>query len=120
MWNYSQSTGELEHDGVEVAIGYSGLGLDKDQPDDQGVVGMGPIPQGEWIIGPAAESRTLGPVVMALWPAAGTDALGRSEFFIHGDSLEHPGQASHGCIVLDHDARVAISESGDTALTVRA
>jgi Protein of unknown function (DUF2778) len=120
MWQYSQSSGALLHDSVPFAVGYSGLGLDKDEPDDEGVVGMGPIPQGQWMIGPPADSPTLGPHVMPLLPAVGTDALGRSGFFIHGDSLTHPGQASHGCIVLDRTAREAISASGDTTLTVTA
>jgi Protein of unknown function (DUF2778) len=118
MWTYSQSTGEMEHDGVLVGTGYSGLGLDKDQPDDQDVVGMGPIPEGQWIIGNAATSPTLGPLAMPLFPDGGTETFGRSQFFIHGDSLEHPGQASHGCIVLDHNTRQAIIDSGDKALTV--
>lgn len=118
MWQYSQSTGKLSHDGVAVAVGYSGLGLDKDVPADQGVVGQGPIPQGAWTIGLAADSPTLGPHVMPLWPLVDTDALGRSGFFIHGDSLDHPGEASHGCIVLPREAREAISASGDNTLTV--
>jgi hypothetical protein len=120
MWTYSQSTGELSHDGELVGIGYSGLGLDKDQPDDEGVIGQGPIPQGEWIIGTPGDSPTLGPLAIPLWPQVGTETFGRSGFFIHGDSLEHAGQASHGCIVMDHDVRQAIVDSGDTALAITA
>ena len=118
MWTYSQTSGELYHDGVLVGTGYSGLGLDKDVTADQAEVGLGPIPQGLWTIGPRGDSPTLGPCVMPLWPAEGTETFGRSGFFIHGDSREHPGQASHGCIVLDPLTRLKIADSLDTALTV--
>lgn len=120
MWTYSQSTGELFLDDVHVGTGYSGLGIDKDDPEAQDEAGIGPIPQGRWIIGKAGNSATLGPLAIPLWPAAGTETFGRSSFFMHGDSLEHPGQASHGCIVLDHATREAIIASGDQALTVTA
>ena len=120
MWTYSQSTGELSHDGVLVGAGYSGLGLEKDDSGAQDEAGVGPIPQGSWMIGNAGNSPTLGPLAIPLWPAAGTETYGRSGFFIHGDSLDHPGSASHGCIVLEHNVRLAISQSDDKALTVTA
>jgi hypothetical protein len=120
MWTYSQSTGELSKDGKLIGRGYSGLGADKNQPQDQDVVGRGPIPQGEWIIGPVHNDPSLGQHVMALSPRPGTDTLGRSGFFIHGDSASHPGEASHGCIVLARSLREAISSSEDNDLTVTA
>jgi hypothetical protein len=120
MWSYSQSTGELTHDGVQVGTGYSGLGSGKDNPALENVPDVGPVPEGEWTIGPPEDSPELGPHVMALEPKPGTETFGRSGFFIHGDSLEHPGQASHGCIVMPFPVREQISASGDTDLTVTA
>lgn len=118
MWLYSQSTGKLSHDGELVGTGYSGLGLDKDVAADQNIEGRGPIPQGLWFVGKLGNSPTLGPGVMPLFPDNGTETFGRSGFFIHGDSLEHPGQASHGCIVLGYYLRRTIANSGDNELTV--
>jgi hypothetical protein len=120
MWTYRQSTGLLSRDGVKCGIGYSGLGGGKDQPADQDARGEGPIPAGAWTIGPPHADPQLGPHVMALTAAAGTETFGRSAFFIHGDSLAHPGQASHGCIVLSFSMREQISASGDNDLTVTA
>ena len=119
MWTYRQSTGELiDSSGEIVATGYSGLGDDKNNPADQGIQGHGPIPQGVWSIGPAETNPQLGPLAMPLTPDPSTDTLGRSGFFIHGDSIAHPGQASHGCIILDHPTRVLLSESDDKSLQV--
>jgi Protein of unknown function (DUF2778) len=118
MWTYSQSTGELARDGKIYGKGYSGLGDDKDVPADQAVVGEGPIPQGEWIIGPARNDPKLGQHIMPLAPKPGTQTFGRSAFYIHGDSIAHPGQASHGCIILAFALRDEISFSNDIDLTV--
>jgi hypothetical protein len=124
MWTFSQSTGSLARvvDGVTKVwgTGYAGLGLDKDNPADQAVVGQGPIPEGAWTIGEAHNDPTLGQHVMALSPRPGTVTFGRSGFFIHGDSLQHPGAASHGCLVLSYALREEISFSGDIDLTVTA
>jgi hypothetical protein len=51
-------------------------------------------------------------------PDRGTETFGRSEFRIHGDSIAHPGMASHGCIILPRAVRDAIWRSGDRALEV--
>lgn len=120
MWTFSQSTGELAREGKVFGTGYAGLGEDKNVPADQAVVGKGPIPQGQWTIGPAKNNSTLGQHVMELEPKPGTETFGRSGFYIHGDSLQHPGQASHGCIVLAYALREQISFSADIDLTVTA
>lgn len=43
---------------------------------------------------------------------------GRSGFLIHGDSIAHTGQASHGCIILPRSVREQIAASGDDELEV--
>lgn len=118
MWIYSQSSGQLKRYGSVVASGYSGCGDGKNNPKLEHIPDMGPIPRGSWYIGRPADSIKLGPHVMALYAEQDVPTFGRSGFYIHGDSLENPGEASQGCIVIDHDARIAISESGDNELTV--
>ena len=118
MWIYAQSTGNISRNGAVAGQGYSGFGEGKNNPAMQAVVDVGPIPQGVYRIGPPHDTTTHGPHVMDLTPAPGTDTHGRDGFLIHGDSLEHPGAASHGCIILGHDLRVKISGSGDGQLQV--
>lgn len=118
MHQWDQSKGEWTHNGVVLGHGYSGLHLGKNNPAMQAAVGVGPIPQGHWIIGKAYPSPNTGPYTIMLTPKGGTDTKGRSEFRIHGDSVAHPGEASHGCIILPPDVRHAIIATGDTDLTV--
>lgn len=118
-WSYSQTSGELSHDGILVGTGYSGFGPGLDNPDLQDVQNVGPIPQGLWTIGPAEDRPgTLGPCVMPLTPYDGTDTFDRSGFYIHGNSSAHPEGASHGCIVMGPDIREQVAESGDPLLEV--
>src|SRR5581483_10402667 len=98
MWVYTQLNGDISHDDEHVGFGYSGFGEGKNDPTDEEKVGIGPIPIGRWIIGEPHDTPTHGPYVMPLTPAMDTQTFGRSGFLIHGDSLERPGQASHGCI----------------------
>lgn len=55
---------------------------------------------------------------MPLTPAPGNTMYGRTDFWIHGDSIEHPGLASLGCLCLPHAARVLIAASAATRLLV--
>jgi hypothetical protein len=116
MFTYNQSTGLLTRDGTMIAAGYSGHGDGRNNPAMEATRLVGPIPCGLYHIGPAFHaSTTLGPVAMRLMPVS-HDALGRSGFFIHGDSVK--GDASHGCIVLPRPVRLFIAHSGDKDLTV--
>lgn len=121
MFNYSQATGILTHDGAEIGQGYSGHDAGKDNPALQDVHNVGPLPQGLWSIGaPEDRTGTLGPFVMPLSPVAGTETFGRSGFFIHGDSSAHPLEASHGCLIFSRGIREQIAASGDNLLQVTA
>ena len=120
-WTYSQKSGELEQDGKPVATGYSGAGAGKNNPALQNVPNVGPIPQGDWtIVGPPTDTSDHGPYVLKLNPVAGTETFGRSGFLMHGDSKEHPGYASHGCIILPRSVREQVWNSGDSELEVLA
>ena len=118
MWTYDQSTGALSRDGAPIGDGYSGFESGKNNPEMQNVHDVGPIPQGRYEIGPPHDTTTHGPHVLPLTPLDGTDTFGRDGFLIHGDSIAHPGAASHGCIILSRDLRNLISDSGDPELEV--
>lgn len=118
MFYFNTVTGELKHDGLHLGFGYSGRGDDKLKQASENIPMRGPIPRGLWTIGPAYEHPVLGPIVMNLDPSLKTNTFGRSLFRIHGDSIEHPGDASDGCIVLQLTLRKIVAASGDRALTV--
>jgi len=56
--------------------------------------------------------------VLKLNPAPSTDTHGRGGFLMHGDSKEHPGSASHGCVILPRAVREEVWNSGDRELEV--
>lgn len=118
MWKWDQSAGELSRDGSFVSRGYAGRGRGKNNPAMQAAIGIGPIPRGRWRITGVHDSPNTGPFTIILEPAAGTNTCGRSAFRIHGDSIAHPGEASHGCIVLPRAVRERIMRSSDRDLEV--
>lgn len=119
-WTYYQASGKLSHDGADIALGYSGAGEGKNNPADQEIHNVGPIPRGSYTINAPQDTVTHGPYVMPLTPDPENEMFGRSGFLIHGDSVVHPGTASEGCIILPRNIRERIWASGDTALTVTA
>lgn len=118
MWRYDQKSGSISLDGFQHGIGYSGHGEGKNNPLMEAVHEMGPIPRGTYEIGPPHNTVTHGPYVMSLTPNRETNTLGRSGFLIHGDSIEKPGTASRGCIILSRVIRQEIWESGDHEVEV--
>jgi hypothetical protein len=118
MWVWDQSAGKLFHNDEFICRGYAGSGPGKNNPELQSAVGVGPIPRGDWLLTGVCNSKNTGPFTINLVPKAGTDALGRSAFRIHGDSKFHPGAASHGCIILPRAIRELIWQSGDHSLSV--
>lgn len=117
MHVYQQKTGKWERNGVYWATGYSGFRQGKNNPAMEAVRGVGPVPRGLYKIGFAFTSKNTGPVAMMLTPA-GHNALGRQALEIHGDSSEHPGEASHGCIILPRPIRERINADTDRFLQV--
>ena len=116
MWTYEQATGKLSHDGADVATGYSGAGDGKNNPADEAIQGVGPIPTGSYTIGQPYDTTTHGPFVMRLTPAADNQMDGRSGFLMHGDNATHT--ASQGCIIMPRNVREQVAASGDMDLTV--
>lgn len=102
---YEQSTGLLRSgDGRVLAQCYSGYQNGKNNPAMQNVIGVGPVPQGGYTLtGPEAagpgETSPHGPYVIRLVPDPENEMYDRAGFLIHGDSIQHPGTASHGCVI---------------------
>lgn len=118
MWVWSDAEGTLSRNGRIVSRGYSGLGRGKNNPSMVAAIGVGPIPPGMWrIVGLAKDDHT-GPYSIILEPEPGTDTLGRAGFRIHGDSISHPGEASHGCIILPRAVRNEMIASHDDLVCV--
>ena len=118
MWIYRQNTGCLWNDaGDMVGIGYSGGGEGKNDPTKQSVRSVGPIPRGLWVIGEAYNSKRIGPVAIPLYEHL-HNALERTYFRIHGDSISNPGNASLGCMIFPRRVREAIIVSKDRLLKV--
>lgn len=112
---YKQSDGELRLDGEFEGYGYSGTGMGRNNPAAENIPSVGPIPRGNYSIGPAYDHPTLGPIVFNLEPV-GHDAHGRSAFRIHGDSANH--DASHGCVVCGRTIRERIRDDSEHDLEV--
>jgi len=98
--------------------GYCGKGSCKDNPAAESVVNEGPIPVGWYTIQAPVDTDEHGPYVLWLTPDPTNVMYGRSGFGIHGDSIDDPGSASEGCIILDRNEREAIWGSGDNRLEV--
>lgn len=112
-----QREGRLYDEKGWVCNGYSGHGKGVNNPDMQDVPDVGPIPSGTYAIGQTEDSIKLGPHVHAVTPLPGTRTYGRSGFYIHGDSMEHPGMASHGCVIVPRWVRNEMN-IGDTLTVV--
>ena len=117
-FRYVQATGDMfDPQGRLLARGYSGNGEGLNNPAMEDVPNTGPIPRGQWMIGPAFTHSTLGPVSMRLQPH-GHKAHSRVAFLIHGDNGLGNRSASHGCIILPRSARVLVDVSPDHVLIV--
>lgn len=109
MLSFNSATGEFDRDGTWEGVGYSGYAAGRNNPAMEAVHSIGPVPRGLYIVTRCDpdEHPNLAMPVFRLTPD-GWDALGRVGLLIHGDSVQHPGQASHGCIILGHSLRQSI------------
>lgn len=115
---YVQSTGEiaLQNGGFELpfAIGSAGAGEGRNNPSQDHVRNVGPIPRGRYRLSAMAHNRFASPAIFCI-PEADTDTKGRSGFWIHG------GSKSEGCILLQYRDRTFIAAAiaaGFSTLTV--
>ena len=120
---YDQSSGKFALWGsvggnlLFSAEGYAGKGPGKNNPDMEAVPSVGPLPVGAYSINVPRTHPRLGPVAMRL--VAHTPRYGRGGFYIHGDSKQHPGEASTGCIILPRHVREAVGRYAPLVLQVR-
>lgn len=118
MISYRISTGELTRESVSLGAGYSGQPDCKNDPAKCDQHDKGPIPPGHYTIGEPHDTETHGPFVLPLTPDSANEMYGRSGFLIHGDSVSHPGTASHGCIILPRAVRETVHLTADRDLEV--
>jgi hypothetical protein len=125
MWRYEQETGKLFHvlggESIYVATGYSGGNKGRNPEGvnnaaDESIPDIGPIPVGTYRIGTPIGSPT--PVAMPLLAFPSNEMFGRSGFMMHGDSIEGPGCASEGCIIMSRAVRQAVADSAEVVLEV--
>jgi len=109
VWRYAIETGIMDNGLGQVFHGYAGRGLHINDPMSVGDRDWGPLPTGTYKILPPRAHPRLGPLALALAPIPGTEMLGRSGFYIHGDNMKGNRSASHGCIILNRLARSAIA-----------
>jgi Protein of unknown function (DUF2778) len=113
MNTFKQSTGELFGlDGKREGIGYAGHGPGRNNPAMENVRAVGPLPRGKYTaVEMFPDHPHVGKYALHLEPDDETRArilaYGRDpdSFFCHGDSVEHPGFASDGCIIQARNTR---------------
>jgi hypothetical protein len=134
LWTYEQATGKLRDlNGNVVGVGYAGRDFDgagnfvggKNSPAKENIENIGPLPGGiyvaDWM---ELVHAVVGKFAIHLKPDQTTEAkiaaYGRQplSFFIHGDSIEHPGASSDGCIVQALSVRHQVWNSKDRLLQV--
>ena len=110
MFIYEQATGRLYFGVTLMGTGYAGAPSGKNDPRQQSVPNVGPLPAGFYTIEPPTNSTHCGQEAFPLVPDAQNQMFGRSGFFLHGDSLSHPGGGSDGCIVQARAVRDAVEK----------
>jgi len=124
-WEYDRASGTLTHNGTVKTTGYSGKGRYKNHPETEaihaphGSPDAAPLPSGSYTISAPFNSHVTGAYAMRLNPNSSNTMFGRGDFEIHGDSRQHPGEASEGCVVIAPSVRREIWASGDRTLKVR-
>lgn len=107
---YEQSTGNLYFNGagcrVLIASGYAGSKDCRNRPDLDHVKAQGPLPKAFYRMREVEHPRFASPCIR-LTPEVNSVMHGRSGFYIHGD--DGSGDASHGCIVMQRNFRLAIA-----------
>ena len=122
-WGYNSRTGAVRTSNgghwTAADIGWSGRGEGLNNPLQEHVHGVGPIPRGNWRMTELilADPHT-GLFTIVLTPCEGTQVFGRDGFRIHGANEGNPKESSHGCIVLPRWWRERIWFSGDRDLEV--
>jgi RHS repeat-associated protein len=127
IFEYHMGTGQLWHFPPQggaaefVGEGYSGKGDGLNNPLYQLEPNVGPIPEGEYRIGPPQWGMPKGDPIFPLTPKPGTwfpENRNPASFLIHADNKCECFNASSGCIVLPQGVRKYIAGNGDPDLRV--
>ena len=118
-WKFDRAAGQLISPAGDVYGAYSGQPPYVGSVADDWRVGLGPLPAGRYTFGDVrADGGHMGPFVLPLLPDPANDMKGREAFFLHGDSIAHPGYASEGCIVAARQVREEVADGSDKELEV--
>ena len=123
MWTFEITTGKFyDPTGAYVSTGYAGGNCGKnpegiDNPADEGLKDIGPLPEGLYTLGTPVAHSQLGAFAIPLIPDPSNDMKGRGGFYLHGDTTP-PGNASEGCIVQPLTTRNAVWQSADHQIQV--
>ena len=106
-----------------VGLGYAGG--DKGQhpeginnPADESIKDIGPLPEGQYAFGEPVEHSLLGPFAIPLIPDPANEMYGRGDFYCHGDTADLDHSASEGCIIMPRAVREAMWASSDHLIQV--
>lgn len=99
--------------------GYSGFPPHTNDVDSESLHNLGPLPRGLYKMTELIPKSSHGPDAIRLEPLPETEMFSRDGMLIHGErALPPPGEASNGCIILPHEVRLEIWNSGDHLLEV--
>lgn len=113
MFTYHQRTGKLEHDRLGlIGFGHSGdpEAGGMDNPAMQNVKSVGPLPVGDYTIGPPEDRpQHTGLYSLALTPWPKNVMFNRGSFYIHGGRVGQAlGVGGQGCIEIGPLQRWAV------------
>ena len=124
MWTFEIVNGKMhEPSDAVVDIGYAGGNQGKNpegvnNPADEGLKDIGPLPEGLYTFGEPIEHSKLGAFAIPLIPDPGNDMHCRGDFYCHGDTAALDHSASEGCIIMSRPTREAMWASADHTLQV--
>jgi hypothetical protein len=125
MWVFAITEGKLyDPSGAVAAEVYAGGNIGKnpegvDNPADESIKDVGPLPEGGYTFGTPINHSKLGPFAIPLIPDASNEMYGRGDFFSHGDLIgAAPHSGSEGCMVTPPVTRHAMWASPDHRLQV--
>lgn len=123
-WTFEIRTGKFyDPSGEFVSSAYAGGNVGKNpdgvnNPDDEGLKNIGPLPEGLYTCGEPVEHSKLGAFAIPLHPDPSNDMQGRGDFYLHGDTAALNHSASEGCIIAPRPTRNAVWASSDHQIQV--
>jgi len=104
-------------------ICYSGAPNAVNDPSQQDVPFVGPIPIGDYLIGTGVGNRGTGPQSLPLTLAPNNTLFPSTRdpnsFLVHGDNSQGNQSASQGCVICSRGTRDTINAAGGGSLNVR-